>query len=147
MGWLSIIRFRSDLAVLPVLHNPLPGRDVRIELRFAGEHADTGKGFDNGENLGDLRLEADEGSHSPALLQLLAHHRKNAQTGAADELQTGEVKHEVLPTAGHHRGELLLQIRCGQGIEAAGELYGVDSRLIGAGSSDDLNIKWHDGLL
>ena len=99
------------------------------------------------EDLGDDRLQCGDRNRHAGGACLLRSDHQHAQAGAADELQTGEVKHEVLPTAGHHRGELLLQIRCGQGIEAAGELYGVDSRLIGAGSSDDLNIKWHDGLL
>ena len=79
----------------------------------------------------------------PRCLELFARHLKHAQAGAADELQLGQVEHEIFDRTGQHGRELALQFGRGGGVETAGEFYGDGASVLGADALLDLDFEWH----
>src|SRR6266850_2964809 len=73
----------------------------QIPIQFGDvlKNGDARKSFNDVEHFPNLRLQMDKRRLAAALFELFASRGKNTQTGAADELQVRQVKHEVFDTA------------------------------------------------
>ena len=60
----------------------------------------------------------------PRRHHLFARHLEQAQAGAADEFESGQVEHQIVDPAGEARDQLALQFRRRGGVETAGEFDG-----------------------
>jgi hypothetical protein len=113
--------------------------EVTVQFRHILENRDTGEGLNDLEDLFDLGLHVDEGSLAAALAELFARSGKDAQTGAADELQFGQIEDQIGDLTGEDRGELTFEVGGSGGVEAAVEFDGGG----GGGGLFYVNFEWH----
>jgi hypothetical protein len=116
---------------------------VTVEFAVVLENTDAGQGGDDIEDFFDLGLEVYECGLASPFAEALAGGSKDAQPSAADEFEFSQVENNLRRGSVQDRLKLVLQLRGGESIEAAGQENRGKRVAVRLRRNMDIDGQWH----